>query len=192
MRTTQYIEQGVLVRPLEPAATNFLSSRFYDGRGIIDLLDTPESTHAWMTTLRREIQLPHTPFTPDDTQLAKLRTLRSIVETLYRATVAGDAAATADHLSGVLGYADIQIGMTPADSGIAATWSTTPEDPFAELVAQIAVTAAMSVTGRAATLLRKCEAPRCVLYYTQHNSRQHWCSDVCGNRVRVSRSTKSR
>lgn len=189
---TQYIEHGILVRPLETAATNFLSSRFYDGRRINDLLGTTNSAHSWMTTLHRAIQFPRTPFTPHERQLATLRTLRGAVEATYRACVDGDATAVADHLSRILDHADIHIGMAHAASGIAATWSTTPEDPYSELIAQIAVTAALSVTDQAATQLRKCQAPRCVLYYTQHNSRQHWCSDVCGNRVRVARASKSR
>ncbi|WP_071936732.1 CGNR zinc finger domain-containing protein [Rhodococcus sp. 2G] len=49
----------------------------------------------------------------------------------------------------------------------------------------------VAVTGFPATLLRRCEAPRCVLYFTRYNPRQHWCSDICGNRVRVARSMRT-
>ncbi|KXO88048.1 hypothetical protein AXK56_11725 [Tsukamurella pulmonis] len=191
---TQYITEGVLVRPLEAPATNFLSTRFYDGRGIVDLLESSSEAHRWMSTLGIEILFPRTSFAPNDDEMAALRQLRDTVESLYRATVDQDAAQAAEHLNSVLASASIQLGAlaTANDEAAVATWSTEPTNPFVELTAQIAVTAALATTGRAAKHLRKCEAPRCVLYFTQHNSRQHWCSDVCGNRVRVSRASKTK
>ncbi|MGN7132510.1 CGNR zinc finger domain-containing protein [Rhodococcoides corynebacterioides] len=45
-----------------------------------------------------------------------------------------------------------------------------------------------AATGHAASWLSKCPAPRCLLNFTRHISRQHWCSDVCGNRARIART----
>lgn len=85
------------------------------------------------------------------------------------------------------------LSLTPAaimqDDTVDARWTSTPDDPYRELVAEVALTTLTTVTGHSATLLSKCPAPRCVLYFTRHNSRQHWCSDVCGNRARVARAS---
>ncbi|WP_306232567.1 CGNR zinc finger domain-containing protein [Agrococcus beijingensis] len=35
--------------------------------------------------------------------------------------------------------------------------------------------------------IRPCLAPNCPLYFVQSSARQRWCSDACGNRVRVAR-----
>jgi predicted RNA-binding Zn ribbon-like protein len=43
------------------------------------------------------------------------------------------------------------------------------------------------LTGPAATRLRACYAPGCVLYFVKAHPRREWCSDACGNRVRAAR-----
>ncbi|AOD23158.1 MULTISPECIES: CGNR zinc finger domain-containing protein [Rhodococcus] len=189
---TQYIENGVLVRPLEPPSTNFLSSRYYDGRGITDLFDSPDRAHAWMQTLNEEISFPRSPFTPTEDQLAQLRQLRDTLGSVYRDTLDGDPAQAAAHLRTVLDRTRITPGIVVGDDRLHVRWTTDSHDPFEELVAEIAVSAITAVTGHAATLLCKCEAPRCVLYFTRLNARQHWCSDVCGNRARVARAARTR
>lgn len=188
---TQYIKNGVLVRPPEKPATNFLSSRFYDGRGIIDLLESPDSAHVWMQTLAEEIRFPRTPFTPTNDQLWRLQQLRNTIESVYRNTLDGHLTQASAHMHTTLDQIRICPGVVSGEDRLHASWAGESDDPFNALVAEIAVSTMTAVTGHPATLLRKCEAPRCVLYFTRHNSRQHWCSDVCGNRVRVARSAKT-
>jgi len=188
---TQYIRDGVLVRPFEVPATNFLSSRYYNGRGIVDLLDSTESARRWMDVLRAEVDFPRVPFQPSEAQLAHLRDLRSTIESVYLRTVDGTSATAAPELEQLLAGAAIAPSVGVHDGRLEAVWTITPDDPHRELVAQIGVTALTAVSGHAATLLSKCPAPRCVLYFTRHNSRQHWCSDACGNRARVARATKT-
>lgn len=188
---TQYIENGVLVRPLETSATNFLSSRYYDGRGLVDLLDSPETAHSWMQTLSEQIRFPRTPFMPTDEQLARLRQLRDTLASVYRDTLDGDPAQAAAHLQTLLDGITLSPAVAVGEDRLHARWAAHTDDPFDDLVAEIAVSALTTVTGHRATLLRKCEAPRCVLYFTRLNARQHWCSDVCGNRARVARSAKT-
>ncbi|MFI8696044.1 CGNR zinc finger domain-containing protein [Dietzia maris] len=188
---TQYIRDDVLVRPFEVPATNFLSSRYYNGRSIVDLLDSAETAQLWMDVLRAEVDFPRVPFLPSDSQLAYLRDLRATIESVYCRTVDGSAPAAAADLESLLSGLAIAPGAVVRDGRLDAVWTTTPEDPFRELVAQIGLTALTAVSGHAATLLSKCPAPRCVLYFTRHNARQHWCSDVCGNRARVARASRS-
>lgn len=188
---TQYIRDNVLVRPFEVPATNFLSSRYYNGRCIVDLLDSAESAQQWMHVLRAEVDFPRVPFQPSDEQLAQLRDLRAMVESVYCRTVDGSGAAAAPELERLLSGTAIAPGVVVRDGRLEAVWTTTPDNPYRELVAQIGLTALTAVSGHAATLLSKCPAPRCVLYFTRHNARQHWCSDVCGNRARVARASRS-
>ena len=188
----QYIESGVLVRPVEAFATNFLSSRYYDGRGIVDLLESPESASRWMRVVGGEIAAPIEPFAPSETELERLRSLRDGVEATYRTLVDGSAADSASALREVLDDARIAPTVGASADRVAVSWAASGSSRIDELVAAVAVSAASTVTGHVATLLRKCEAPRCVLYYTRHNSRQHWCSSVCGNRARVARAARGR
>lgn len=37
--------------------------------------------------------------------------------------------------------------------------------------------------------VRRCEAPGCGMYFERKRSNQRWCTDACGNRMRVSRHT---
>ncbi|MFT3662444.1 MAG: CGNR zinc finger domain-containing protein [Gordonia sp. (in: high G+C Gram-positive bacteria)] len=188
---TQYVSEGVLVRPFELPSTNFLSSRYYDGRAIVDQLDAPAAAHHWMRVLHREIAFPAVPFSPSDEQLSGLRALRDTVEDAYRATVADEIHGTADGLRDALAGLRITPALTASDGRLVATWSPRPQDPFEELTAEILLSAVRAVASHDATRLNRCHAPRCVLYFTRRNSRQHWCSDVCGNRARVARATRA-
>lgn len=188
---TQYIRDSVLVRSFEVPATNFLSSRYYNGRSIVDLLDSAETAQLWMDVLRAEVDFPRVSFRPSEEQLTHLQDLREMLESVYYRTVDGSAASAAPVLERVLGGVAIAPGVVVQNERLEAVWTTSPEDPFRELVAQIGLTALSAVSGHAATLLSKCPAPRCVLYFTRHNARQHWCSDVCGNRARVARASRS-
>ncbi|MGV5047578.1 CGNR zinc finger domain-containing protein [Rhodococcus pyridinivorans] len=188
---TQYVKNGVLVRPLEKPATNFLSTRFYDGRGVVDVLGSRDAAQVWMRTLSEEIRFPRSPFIPTDDQLGWLRQLRYTIESVYRNTIDGELAPASAHLQGVLDRVRIRPGIVSGKDYLHASWGDPSGNPFDELTAEIAVSAMVAVTGFPATLLRRCEAPRCVLYFTRYNPRQHWCSDICGNRVRVARSTRT-
>lgn len=54
-------------------------------------------------------------------------------------------------------------------------------------LASVAAEAIELFTDEAASPLRPCLAPRCVLYYVQRDARRRWCSPGCGNRARVAR-----
>lgn len=187
---TQYIQDGVLIRPFEVIATNFLSSRYYDGKGIVDLLETPRSARRWMDIQGADLRSPRFSFDPTAEQLDNLRELRDTVESVYCDTVVGPVGNAPIPLARVLSEVAFAPAVAMSADQMEATWTVDPNNRYGELVAEIAITALAAVTGHAASRLSKCHAPRCVLYFTRHNSRQHWCSDVCGNRARVARSTR--
>ena len=183
----QYIDAGVLIRPGEGFATNFLSSRYYDGRAIVDALVSPDAAAHWMRVQAAALQAPATAFVPSAADLAALNELRNRVESLYRGTVDGEAGTTLTVLGEILSSIRLQPTIGEIAGRPQVAWSGAAGG-LDEVIAAVAVSATSTVTGRASTVLRRCEAPRCVLYYTQHNSRQHWCSPVCGNRARVANS----
>src|SRR5262245_42253756 len=127
---TQYIRDDVLVRPFEVAATNFLSSRYYNGRGIVDLLETPATAEHWMQILSAEIGFPRTPFLPTDDQLARLTSLREIIEVVYRGAVDGSGNEAASALTQVLFELSITPALVAGDAGLEAIWTARPEASF--------------------------------------------------------------
>ena len=61
-------------------------------------------------------------------------------------------------------------------------------DEPAHLLVAVAESAARLLSERDLTLLRKCQNPRCILYFydTTKNHRRRWCSMAgCGNRAKV-------
>lgn len=193
MTRTQEIKGGVLLRPYESLATNFLSSRYYNGRRIVDLLESSDSATRWMATVHTHLDGPAS-FTPTETQLDRLRTDRAQIEALYdkrvTQTLAGSDVTAFNETLTALPLSP-QLGVTRTDNSDIITLHNADDSPDSNIVAALSIAAIDTVTGPRSRLLRKCHAPRCVLYFTQFDSRQHWCSNVCGNRARVARSAES-
>ncbi|QNG20636.1 CGNR zinc finger domain-containing protein [Rhodococcus triatomae] len=189
MAKTQDIIDGVLVRPLETLATNFLSSRYYNGRRIVDLLGTPEDARRWIEVIHVQLHGPR-PFTPTTDELVRLRDIRGVLEASYGRTVDNDfSTGSLNALNDLLAEPMLRPRIDLDRNGVAvAAWTPTPDQVLAEFTATVLVASVDTLTGPRAPLLRKCHAPRCVLYFTQLDSRQHWCSNICGNRARVARA----
>ena len=190
MTMTREVEGGVLLRPFESLATNFLSSRYYNGRRIIDLLEDSASAEHWMATVHAHLDGPD-PFSPTAKQLTRLRTDRAHIETLYEKRVTqtlteSDVVAFNDTLATLPLATQLRVARI-SDTDI-LTVRTTDESFESNTVAALSIATIDTVTGPRSRLLRRCHAPRCVLYFTQFDSRQHWCSNVCGNRARVARA----
>ncbi len=64
--------------------------------------------------------------------------------------------------------------------------------PMESFLAQVAEDAISLLGGPKAQGLRLCPAPRCGMFYVLARSNQRWCSDICGNRVRVARHLKKK
>jgi predicted RNA-binding Zn ribbon-like protein len=61
------------------------------------------------------------------------------------------------------------------------------ESPIYAALAHAAERSSQLLTGEAATKLRACHAPGCVLYFVKSHPRREWCSITCGNRARAAR-----
>lgn len=190
MTRTQEIKGGVLLRPFESLATNFLSSRYYNGRRIVDLLENSESAAHWMDTVHAHLDGP-APFLPTETQLDRFRTDRAHIEALYdkrvTETLAESDVTAFNETLAALPLAP-QLRVARIGEVDILTLRTTDESFESNTVAALSIATMDTVTGPRSRLLRRCHAPRCVLYFTQFDSRQHWCSNVCGNRARVARA----
>lgn len=190
MTRTREITDGVLLRPFESLATNFLSSRYYDGRRIIDLLDSRESAEHWMSTVHAHLHGP-APFLPTATQLDRLRTARTHIEALYEKVVTrtlSEADVAAFNATSSVTLSAPQLRVVRIGDVDTLTFRTTSESSESNAFVALSIAAMDTLTGPRSRILRKCHAPRCVLYFTQFDSRQHWCSNVCGNRARVARA----
>lgn len=64
--------------------------------------------------------------------------------------------------------------------------------PVERLLALIAEDAIALLGGSQGEGLRLCPAPSCGMFYVLARSNQRWCSDACGNRVRVARHLKKK
>jgi predicted RNA-binding Zn ribbon-like protein len=65
-------------------------------------------------------------------------------------------------------------------------------DPWRSAAGDIATEAIGLLAGPAAGQLRACPAPGCILFFLRQHNRREWCTDVCGNRVRVARHDRRR
>jgi predicted RNA-binding Zn ribbon-like protein len=80
----------------------------------------------------------------------------------------------------------VQVSRSP--EGFVERWRAPllrPED----VLAPVALAAARSLVHDDRDLLRKCDNPRCILFFydTTKNHGRRWCSmDLCGNRAKVS------
>lgn len=193
MPRNQEIKDGVLIRPFESLATNFLSSRYYNGRRIVDLLESAGSAERWMDIVHSCLDGPAS-FAPNEAQLNKLRTDRALIEALYEKRVTdtlveSDVTAVNAGLGAMRLLPQLQVHTVDGADGLVLRNGDGAGE--SNVVAAVSIAMIDTVTGPRSRLLRKCHAPRCVLYFTQLDSRQHWCSNVCGNRARVARAAEN-
>ena len=180
---TQHIVRGVLVRPLETLSTNFLSTRYYDGKQIVDLLESEDGVSAWLEVMESGLGAVGG-FSVTNDDLPMLRTLRDALEGLYAATVAEED--VQPHISALL--AGLKVNpRVHAEADIPSIWWSSDAPSLENLECSIILSSCMTVTGPRRARIRKCHAPKCVLYFTKGHAKQSWCSSVCGNRARVAR-----
>lgn len=183
---TQYVVNGTMVRPLESLASNFASSRYYNGKEIIDRLENIETAQEWVNTMSQELGT-WPPFQIHEEDLLVLQRLREHIISLYFARVDENEDAVKNTLSALTSTVDTQVRHISVIQMVNSLNATQPTSSFSQLVALISVSAALTVTGETGSRLRKCHAPHCVLFYTQNHPKQRWCSNTCGNRSRVNR-----
>lgn len=184
----QYTVDRVLVRPFEPISTQFLSSRFYDGRKIVDALETPELAEQWFAVMTQELSRPPVAHV-DARALDALRGLRDGVATVYEHALGNNRDQIADSLNALVGSVEIDPAIPKRQSQALIDFAGRG-NPLESFMAEVALSCAFTVSAPQVAQLEKCEGPNCVLYYTRMRDSQHWCSNTCGNRARVARHAR--
>ena len=153
-----------------------LAIEFIDDRLGPDLEDAAATTR-WL--VQRGIRSE-----PTAADLAELARLRSTADHLLRAGVTGAADAGAiDHLNACSAAAAVAPQLNWPVNGRPRMWLSTSGDSGAHVLGVIARSVIELLTG---------EAHGCRRVYLSASARRRWCSDACGNRVRVARHAARR
>jgi predicted RNA-binding Zn ribbon-like protein len=130
---------------------------------------------------------------PTAADLAGLARLQSTADDLLRAAIAGEAAGAGaiDHLNTCSAAAAVAPQLNWPVNGRPRMWLSTSGDSGAHVLGVIARSVIELLTGDRARL-RVCEAHGCARVYLSASARRRWCSDACGNRVRVARHAARR
>jgi predicted RNA-binding Zn ribbon-like protein len=130
---------------------------------------------------------------PTAADLAELARLQSTADHLLRTAVTGEAAdaGAIDHLNACSAAAAVAPQLNWPVNGRPRMWLSTSGDSGAHVLGVIARSVIELLTGERARL-RVCEAHGCRRVYLSASTRRRWCSDSCGNRVRVARHAARR
>jgi len=130
---------------------------------------------------------------PTTAELAELARLQSTADHLLRTAVTGEAPAAGaiDHLNACSAAAAVAPQLNWPVNGRPRMWLSTSGDSGAHVLGVIARSVIEVLTGERARL-RVCEAHGCRRVYLSASTRRRWCSDACGNRVRVARHAARR
>ncbi|MEU8508839.1 CGNR zinc finger domain-containing protein [Streptomyces brevispora] len=176
------------IRPSEPLAVEFTSSWHYEGNTLIDEFSTVESIANWIVVYRDRLGMPPSgPLSVDHSDAERLVEAREAVRELLDSVV--DASRP--------GVAALRLINKEAHRIHVATLAWTPNGPHLrwppgtsttdQLVAQVCASTVRVLGSPRRNLLRRCPAPRCVLFFSALRTGQMWCSQSCGNRARVAR-----
>ena len=162
-----------------------LAIEFIDSRLGPDL-DDAGATARWL--VRRGIRSE-----PTAAELAELSRLQSTADHLLRSAVTGEAATAGaiDHLNACSAAAAVAPQLNWPPNGRPRMWMSTSGDSGAHVLGVIARSVIELLTGERARL-RVCEAHGCRRVYLSASARRRWCSNACGNRVRVARHAARR
>src|SRR6478609_1000257 len=124
---------------------------------------------------------------------AELARLQSTADHLLRTAVTGEAAdaGAIDHLNACSAAAAVAPQLNWPVNGRPRMWLSTSGDSGAHVLGVIARSVIELLAGERARL-RVCEAHGCRRVYLSASARRRWCSDACGNRVRVARHAARR
>lgn len=157
------------------------------GGHVLDLLGTPDSANAWLTSRG----LAPASFGMREQCAAQLRALREQLRALVAARL--DELPPPDSA-----LAAVNDAMTRVPTAELLRWDAErgprrePSHPVTQALdhalAVLAVDAADLLTGADAHLLAACGAPSCRRYLLRTHGRRQWCSVRCGDRVRAARA----
>ena len=177
---------ALVVRPFEPMAVEFVSSWHYAGSALIDEFGSIDRLATWIGTYRERLGLAAgSPVQVGDQDRVRIVNLREAIRELLSASV--------DHTQPRSETVRLVDGQSQGVRAATLRWP--PSGPRLEwptdtstadlLAAQVCASAVRLLTSPRRLLLRRCPAPRCVLFFSALRPGQAWCSPACGNRARV-------
>ena len=176
------------VRHSEPMAVEFVSSWHYAGNILIDEFGSIDGLATWIDTYRERLGLaagsPVRVGVPDRVRIVDLR---EAIRELLSASVdhTQPSAETVRLIDGQgRGAGAATLKWPPSGPRLDGPRETSTADLLA---AQVCASAVRLLTSPRRLLLRRCPAPRCVLFFSALRPGQAWCSPACGNRARVAR-----
>ncbi|UBU11060.1 CGNR zinc finger domain-containing protein [Nonomuraea gerenzanensis] len=175
---------------------DFVSTVRATRSGPVDTLSDAEGMTAWAREHAPELGLKPG-FTASEELRQETVRLRQAVRALFARAVAPEPPSRAD--ASDLPAFEEALALVNATALAAPTapqllWDGEPAvttvstaGPSARLRGRLAAAAVEFLASPERTLLRTCQAPRCVLYFVKEHPRQEWCSTACGNRARAAR-----
>lgn len=183
----------------EPLCLDLVNTTFID-RGLrgrpVDALSTPSELDArlaeWAPRLPEDLREALRRGGADTSELDAFRQLRAAIRQCLHAVLAGASTAPPavmliNQCAAWAGH-DILIG---GDTLSRQRWRPVA-DPRRAAAGELATDAIQLLTGPDAVRIRVCPAPGCILFFLGTHPRRRWCTDTCGNRVRVARHDRPR
>lgn len=170
----------------EPLALDLVNTCVRRDQVDVDLLESPAALAAW---LRAQSQRLAWSGPVSHADLLAVQGLRTALTSLMNARREGTypSAAALRKLNAALTTPSTTARLAWAGAGPKLVHPTAASRRDVLLHA-LAADAVSVLTGPAASRLRVCAHPDCVLQFVALNARRRWCSDaVCGNRARVAR-----
>jgi predicted RNA-binding Zn ribbon-like protein len=184
----------------EALPVELMNTLWTDRDGRHDQLATSAGAAAFLSAHQPALPLPVDAV--PGRALADLRRLRDALRRLAALTVGDDrdsdpspvpdAAAAVEIVNRCAATAPRWSGLAWPAAGAPRREAHAAGGPAQAAVAGIAEQAVELFTGPLRERLRACRAPGCLLYFVASHPRREWCSDACGNRVRVARHYRSR
>jgi predicted RNA-binding Zn ribbon-like protein len=157
------------------------------GGHVLDLLGTPDSANAWLTSRG----LAPAGFGMREQCAAQLRALREQLRALVAAHLDGlppPGSALAAVNDAMTRVPTAEVLRWDAELGLRREASHPVTQALDHALAVLAVDAAELLAGADAHLLAACGAPSCRRYLLRTHGRRQWCSVRCGDRVRAARA----
>lgn len=173
----------------EPLLLDLLNTRVREGDEYRELLAGPQDLQSWVE--RHPDELPDAAhYSAVEEVIALREAARSVLSALVHGTAVPDEALAAlnTHAAAQPAIAVLQAGPPGLRKVVRR-----PGPAEQQLLSALADAAITFLASPAASTVRQCQAPGCVLLFLPTHPARRWCSpSTCGNRVRVARHYQQR
>jgi predicted RNA-binding Zn ribbon-like protein len=154
-----------------------------------DLVDWLQETQVLGATQAKQLLHQWGPTSEGARALAEARAFRQLLRQMVEGIVGGErpSARMLHRINVLLRCRTGEVSLVRTRHGIERRVSFAPREPI-HLLVPVADSASELLCHGDLTLIRKCQNPRCILYFydTTKNHTRRWCSmSVCGNRMKV-------